>query len=243
VAGFGVLALGVIAALGVAHLLDRVPVAEGAPPAASSQGTAPPQPGVTAPPVSESPGGVASAPAEPARSPDRDPSGQPRPIAARKAPAPVSFTVHVRPYAQRALLDGAEVATDEQRVVFSIGPGVHRLRIEHPCCEPFDREIDAASAERIGELKVPLVPRAASLRIGGDPATRVYVGGKFLGTAADSQRDPFRVRVPPDGPNPYEGEVDLLLEAPGRRASGATVRVRAGQEITVPAVLTEETSR
>ena len=241
VAGLVVVAVGLIAAAGVARLLDRDPVPEVAPIAASSQPPAPPGPAAVPPPVGESPGGVVAAPVEPARSPAREPSGQPRPLAARKAPAPVSFTVHVRPYAQRALLDGAEVATDEQRVVFSIGPGVHRLRIEHPCCEPFDREIDAASAERIGELKVPLVPRAASLRIGGDPATRVYVGGKLLGTAADSQRDPFRVRVPPDGPNPYEGEVDLLLEAPGRRASGATVRVRAGQEITVPAVLTEET--
>ncbi len=169
--------------------------------------------------------------------------GPARPVAARKAPPPVPFTVHVRPYAQRALLDGVEVASDEQRVVYSLGPGSHRLRIEHPCCEPFEREIDAASAERLGELKVPLTPRAASLRIAGDPATRVYVGGKLLGTAAESQREPFRVRVPPDGPNPYEGELELLLEAPGRRPAGATVRVRAGQEISVPAILTEEPPR
>jgi serine/threonine-protein kinase len=155
----------------------------------------------------------------------------------------VPFTVQVRPYAQRALLDGVEVASDQQRVVLALSPGTHRLRLEHPCCEPFEREIDSASAPQLGELKVPLVPRPASLRVGGDPSTRVYVDGRVLGTAGDSQRDAFRVRVPSDGPNPYEGEVDLRLESPGRRAASATVRVRAGQEITVPAVLTEESPR
>jgi serine/threonine-protein kinase len=173
----------------------------------------------------------------------RIPAEPGRPPVARKGLAIVPFTVHVRPYAQRALLDGVEVASDEQRVVFSLAPGAHRLRIEHPCCEPFEREVDAASAQRLGELKVPLVPRPASLRIGGDPATRVYVDGKLLGSAGDSQREPFRVRVPSDGPSPYEGEVGLRLEAPGGRAASATVRVRAGQQITVPAVLTQDPPR
>jgi hypothetical protein len=51
------------------------------------------------------------------------------------------------------------------------------------------------------------------------------------------------VRIPAEGSNPYEGEVALRLEPPGRPAASATVRVRAGQEITVPAVLTEDPSR
>ncbi len=168
----------------------------------------------------------------------------PRPTAPRKpAPPPVTLAIQVRPYAQRALLDGVEVATGQQRVVLALPPGVHRLRLEHPCCEPYEREIDTASAQQLGELKVPLVPRPASLRVGGDPSTRVFVEGRLLGTAGESQRESFRVRVPTDGPNPYEGEVDLRLESPGRRAASATVRVRAGQEITVPAVLTEESPR
>ena len=163
--------------------------------------------------------------------------------AARRAVAPVPLTVHVRPYAQRALLDGVEVASDEQRIVFSLSPGTHRIRIEHPCCEPYEREVAAASASQGGELKVPLAPRPATLRVAGDPATRVLVDGKLLGTAGESQRDPFRVKVPSDGPNPYEGEVDLLLETPDGQAARAPVRIRAGQPMTVPAMQAEVAPR
>ena len=51
------------------------------------------------------------------------------------------MAVLVRPYAQRALLDGVEVASGAQRVVFTLAPGrAHRVEIEHACCEPFVRE-------------------------------------------------------------------------------------------------------
>ena len=240
--GLGVLVVVVLAVMGIARIPESVPVAAGGPAPAL---TAQPGPAAAAPavrPVAE-PAVGASATAPVALAPARVPDDPSRPAPARKGPAAVSFTVHVRPYAQRALLDGVEVASDEQRVVFSLPPGSHRLRIEHPCCEPYDREIDAASAQRLGELKVPLVPRPATLRIGGEPATRVYLDGRYLGSAGDSQREPFRIRMPSDGPNPYEGEVGLRLEAPGGRAASATVRVRAGQEISVPAVLTQDPPR
>ena len=245
-AGLVVLVAAALAVLGVGGIRESSPAGGAEPTAASSPGTADPTAPAAAPaPIVEPPAGAAaSVPAGPVSGAARAPADEPsRAVAARKGPVPVPFTVHVRPYAQRALLDGVEVATDEQRVVFSLAPGGHRLRIEHPCCEPYDRELDAATAERIGELKVPLVPRPASLRVGGEPATRVYVDGKLLGSAGDSQREPFRVRVPTDGPNPYEGEVSLRLEAPGERAASATVRVRAGQQVTVPAVLTEDPPR
>jgi serine/threonine-protein kinase len=159
------------------------------------------------------------------------------------AVAAVPLTVHVRPYAQRALLDGVEIASDQQRVVFSLLPGSHRLRIEHPCCEPFEREIDAAASARGGELKVPLTPRPASLRVTGDPATLVFLDGKLLGTAGESQREPFRVPVPADAASPYEGEADLRLEPPGRPVASAPMRIRAGQDITVPVVQSEAPPR
>ncbi len=238
----GVLAVVALAVMGIARIPDSVPVAGDG---LAARATAQPGPVAAAPAVQPAVqtavGAAAIAPATLA--PARVPADPSRPAAARKGPAPVPFTVHVRPYAQRALLDGVEVAADEQRVVFSLSPGAHRLRIEHPCCEPYEREIDTASAQRLGELKVPLVPRPAILRIGGEPTTRVYLDGKFLGSAGDSQREPFRIRMPSDGPNPYEGEVGLRLEAPGGRAASATVRVRAGQEISVPAVLTQDPPR
>lgn len=236
-------AIAAVVTFGIARLAEKGLLSPSAPAAtaATASSPAPAAPAAVLPPPAASDGpDVRPAPAP---VPDRSASEPARPVVARKAPPPVPFVVHVRPYAQRALLDGAEVATDEQRVVYSLGPGPHRLRIEHPCCEPFEREIDAESAQRLGEIKVPLTPRPATLRIAGDPSTRVYVGGKLLGTAADSQRDPLRVRVPSDGPNPYEGELQIQLEVPGRRAAGATVRVRAGQEITVPAMQTEESPR
>jgi hypothetical protein len=61
--------------------------------------------------------------------------------------------------------------------------------------------------------------------------------------AGDSQREPFRVPVPSDASSPYEGEGILRLEPPGLPFASAVVRIRAGQDITVPAVQTEETIR
>ncbi len=167
--------------------------------------------------------------AEPARS-----ASAPAPRRARAAPAvAVELPVHVRPYAQRALLDGVEVARGEQRVVFSIPPGRHLIRLEHECCAAYEREIDASEAARLGELKVPLEPRPARLRVEGDPATRVYAGSALLGTAGDSQRAPLPLPVPPGSENPYEGVVELRLEPEGRAPYLATVRVRAGGDVTV----------
>jgi len=160
--------------------------------------------------------------------------------AASRASAPAAeLAVQVRPYADRALLDGVEVGRGEQRVLFRIGPGIHRMRIEHPCCDAYEREIDAAEATSLSEIKVPLSPRPARLRVDGDPDTRVWLDGKLLGTAAESQRDPFRVPVPAGADNPYEAEAELRLDVPGQGSAAARVRVRAGQDITVPAVRRE----
>ena len=54
------------------------------------------------------------------------------------------LSVYVRPYAQRALLDGVEVARGEGRVVFRLAPGVpHRIQIEHACCFSFVKDFAA----------------------------------------------------------------------------------------------------
>jgi serine/threonine-protein kinase len=158
--------------------------------------------------------------------------------AARVAAVPLA--VHVRPYAQRALLDGVEVARGEQLILLELTPGTHRLRIEHRCCESYEQDVDAATASRLREIKVPLVPRPALLRVDGDPQTRVWIDGKLVGTAEDSRRAPFRVRVPAEAETPYEGEVQLRLEAPGQAPAVGPLRIRAGQEITVPAVRRED---
>jgi serine/threonine-protein kinase len=148
----------------------------------------------------------------------------------------IELAVQVRPYAAQALLDGVEVARGEQRVLFRLGPGTHRMRLEHPCCEAWEREIDAAEGARLQEIKVPLVPLPGRLRVDGDPATRVWVDGRMLGTAGDSQREPFRVPVPAGADSQYEGDAELRLDVPGQGPATARVRVRAGQDLTVPAI-------
>ncbi len=242
-------ALAALLVVGVVRLRDGSPppgatgAAAGFAPSTASPSTASPPGGpVRAPPPAPAP---VAAPATGSEVPPASvqtriapDAGRATPVApaGRREAAPVSLTVHVRPYAQRALLDGEEVAAGQQRIVFALSPGPHRIRIEHPCCEPFEREIDAADAARLPELKAPLRPRPATLRVVGDPATLVLLDGRLLGTAGDSQREPFRVSVPSDGPNPYEGEGELRLEPPGQRAASAPVRIRAGQEIVVPVV-------
>jgi len=143
--------------------------------------------------------------------------------------------VHVRPYAQRALLDGVEVARGEQVVRFALAAGrSHVIQIEHACCAPFVRRITAEEAARAGELRVPLEPRPARLRIDGDPATRVSVNGRLLGTAGESQRAPLPVAVPAGGETPYEAAARVALELPGAPRREVRVTLRAGVETIVP---------
>jgi len=153
------------------------------------------------------------------------------------AVAPAIVQVRVRPYAQRALLDGVEVARGEQSVAFQLSPGVpHRIQIEHACCFPFVR--DFAAGEPVTqplELPVPLRPRPARLRVEGDPATRVFVDGRFLGTAGQSQRGALEIAVPPGGESPYEAAAELRLEADGRAPFRTSVRLRAGIDLTFAA--------
>jgi serine/threonine-protein kinase len=147
--------------------------------------------------------------------------------------------VHVRPYAQRALLDGVEVARGEQLVRFSLAPGrPHVIQIDHACCAPFVREITAEEAQRIGELRVPLVPRPARLRVEGDPATRVYVDGKLVGTAGESQRAAFAIPVPGGAESPYEAPARIGLETAGAATRDVQVKLRAGGEVVVAAPAT-----
>jgi serine/threonine-protein kinase len=147
--------------------------------------------------------------------------------------------VFVRPYAQRALLDGVEVARGQQQVRFALGPGTHTIQIEHACCVPYVKQISAAEAERSGELRIPLEPRPARLRVEGEPATRVLVNGKLFGTAGDSQRAPFPIPLPADAENPYEATARIGLEPPDGAPREVQVRLRAGGEVTVAAPETE----
>jgi hypothetical protein len=155
--------------------------------------------------------------------------------------AAVPLAVFVRPYAQRALLDGVEVARGAQQVEFELGPGVHTVQIEHACCLPFVKQITAQEAGRIRELRIPLEPRPARLRVEGAPATRVVVDGKPLGTAGDSQRTPFAISLPADAENPYEASARIVLELPSGESREVQVRLRAGGEVTVAAPETEVT--
>jgi serine/threonine-protein kinase len=148
--------------------------------------------------------------------------------------------VHVRPYAQRALLDGVEVASGSPTVTFPLSGGrPHVIQLEHACCTPFTRTIGAEEAAALVELRVPLEPRPARLRVEGDPATRVLVEGKPAGTAGDSQRASLLVPVPPGGENPYEAAVRIVLEAPGAPPRVIQVKLRAGAEVVVAAPAAE----
>jgi serine/threonine-protein kinase len=220
--------------------LTPAPNAPGHDPAAPDQPTVEPQGAASDPSAAGQPGGPGGAPA-PA---PRQPPSSAAPGVPPSAPAgpPVQLLVHVRPYAQRALLDGVEVATAAQQVSFAVpGAGRHTLQLEHPCCLVYTRELDAAEAAGLGELRIPLEPRPARLRVEGDPATRILVAGELVGTAGDSQRNPIAVPVPAGGDNPYEAAVRIELDPPGARPRVVTVKLRAGGELTLAAPAAEAT--
>lgn len=165
----------------------------------------------------------------------------PRPIPANVAGkkgatgTPITVVVRVRPYAQRALLDGVEVARNEQRVAFRLTPGIaHRIQLEHACCFPFVK--DLRPGESLPEdIKAALVPRPARLRVDGDPSTRIFINGKSMGRAGDSQRTPLEIRLPGTGDGQYEATVDLRLERDGHPPLLKGLRLRAGSELTFAA--------
>jgi eukaryotic-like serine/threonine-protein kinase len=189
-------------------------------------------------------GGGRSSPGSPvARAPSRldrpDRPANAAPPDTSLAGPTVALSVHIRPYAQRALLDGVEVASGAQQVAFELVPGKpHVIQLEHACCAPFVKQITAEEAAQLGELRVPLEPLPARVRVEGEAATRVWVDGRLLGTAADSQRAPFAVPVP-GGASPYEGTARLELELPGSARRSMQVRLRAGAEVVVAAPQTE----
>jgi serine/threonine-protein kinase len=228
----------VVAALGALRGGAGGPPAPGAP---SAPETAAAPAGAQTPGASEP---APKAPVEPTPAPHPAgprPAAHPAPHAEAPASPPAVLDVHVRPYAQRALLDGFEIARNEQLVHLTIPPGEHEVRIEHPCCTPFIRRIDAAEAASVKELRVPLQPRPARLRVDGDPETRVFVDGRPAGTAGDSQRAPIPVPIPPGGASPYEGIARVRLELSGAPSSEVQVRIRAGEAFTVAAPQPEAT--
>ncbi len=206
----------------------RRPAAHDAAPAAtrSAPGSATPRTSPTAPPSPPPrPGSTASSASPPPK------------VAPGTNGQPVLVSVHVSPYAQRALLDGVEVARGEGRVTFTLAPGArHRIQIEHACCFPFVK--DFAAGEVVPqplELKERLRPRPARLRVESDPQARVYVDGKLVGSAGESQRAPLEVPVPATGDNPYDAPAELRLERDGYPPVRATLRLRAGADITFAA--------
>jgi len=211
----------------------------GEPPADTVEGPAAagPPPEAEAEPA-PAPAPAPQAPASPVRAPTPEaaPSSAPRPAAAH-----ATLSVYVRPYAERALLDGVEVARAAQQVQFDLGPGTHLIHIEHSCCAPWEREVTAKEAAEQPEIRVPLEPRPARLRVEGDPATRVYVDGRLVGTAGESQRAPLAVPVPAGGESPYEAPARVDLQLAGGADRTVQVRLRAGSDLTVAAPPPEPT--
>jgi serine/threonine-protein kinase len=135
------------------------------------------------------------------------------------------------------LLDGVEVARGEGRVTFTLAPDApHRIRIEHACCFPFVKHFAAGEVvPQPLELKERLKPRPARLRVEGDPQARVYVAGKLVGSAGESQRAPLEVPVPPTGDSPYDAPAELRVERAGHPSVRTTLRLRAGADVTFAA--------
>jgi serine/threonine-protein kinase len=239
----GALAVALLVVAAAALVPPRSPTAA-APTAAA---TAPVTPTLASEPAAQAAEWSARSDADRAAAPSAGlepspPSRAPSPSDAAHADgAAAPLAVHVRPYAQRALLDGVEVARGEQLVRFALAPGrAHVIQIEHACCVPFVRRITAAEARRARELRVPLAPRPARLRVDGDPATRVYVGGQLLGTAGESQRAPLAAPIPAGGETPYEAQARVALEPPGGARREVRVTLRAGAETIVPGPGAEE---
>jgi serine/threonine-protein kinase len=212
------------------------------PPAESGARIAPAQPpraeGTPAPPPEHLRAAPVPLPAPLPAPPPAAPNAPGRPVTGGPH---ASLAVYVRPYAQRALLDGVEIARGEQLVHFDLGPGPHEIRIEHSCCATFVKRITSDEAAQQPELRIPLEPRPARLRVEGDPATQVYVEGRLVGTAGESQRVPLAIPVPAGGESPYEGPARIDLELAGATTRTIQLRLRAGGEVTVAAPPPETT--
>ena len=208
-------------------------------------GTAEPRAAVSLAPLPAVTGNSPSEPPDAATDPPLTPSRPSLAAAAASRPRaptdpPVELVVYVRPYAQRALLDGVELLAGDQVVRFRISSDrVHTIRIEHACCDSFQRKISAEEAALQGELRVSLEPKPARLRVEGAPWTRILVDGLLVGTAGDSQRAPLAIPIPAGGETPYEANGRILLEPPGGPSRTVVVKLRAGVELVVASPTSE----
>jgi serine/threonine-protein kinase len=229
-----VLALVVATSLLILRRPPPAPLTETAPPAEAIASTGSAPESIASAPAPALPGATEREPRQP-----RSPAPPPAP-GARTGPA-ASLSIHVRPYAQRALLDNVEVASGVQVVRFVVTPDhPHLIQIEHPCCFPFVKPVTAEEAARMGELRVPLEPRPARLRVEGPAATRVLIDGKLLGTAGESQRTPIEVALP-RGESPYEGSVLVELVPPGAPPRAVSIKLKAGADVVVAVPQEERT--
>lgn len=153
--------------------------------------------------------------------------------------APARVTVHVKPYARRATLDGVELKETGAVLHVELVPGKpHRLDLEHPCCAVHTETLPAAEpGAMLPDRRVVLDPKPALLRVDGDEAIRIFIDDKEVGTAGESRRKPISVPIPANGPTPHEGSVTLRLELAGHLPKIRSLTLRAGAETSIPAEL------
>jgi hypothetical protein len=127
----------------------------------------------------------------------------------------------VVPYAT-VELDGQVLERDVKSFEGAAPPGKHRLRLTHPCCQPFDGEIELPLAD---PLRVRLEPRPALLRVKAPVGALVEIEGVSLGLASLSARDPFPVAMGGE----YQRVVKVTVFGSGLKETAREVPVRAGQ--------------
>jgi len=156
--------------------------------------------------------------APPAADRQRPPSARPSPAARGtgtvEIAAPSDATVSV---------DGRRLGSGHRRAELDGGP--HRVRVEQPGHEPFEREVQVIPGRTLRLDARPEVERARLLIDADVPGAQVFLDREFVGTTPVTVRDvspgSHRLNVSAGG---YEGHAETVEVAPG--PNEVTVRFR-----------------
>lgn len=112
-------------------------------------------------------------------------------------------------------------------------PGKHKLWIEAPGFERYEKEIEIVQGEtKKLDAQLERVKYGYLIVTGDADEVEVEVNGEDIGVFVRKQREPLRIRVP-------AGEHEIEVDADGKKAFDSIIDIPRGKEIAVDAKLEE----
>ena len=115
--------------------------------------------------------------------------------------------------------------------------GKHHIRIEAPCCEIYERDVEVNAGGPDPAVAAALTPRPARLKVTAPHPVKVMVGSLFLGNADQSLKEPFQIKLPDRA---MSGTVALSFFQEGYKPKQLSQTFEAGALLELPMELEKQ---